>query len=111
MHWVRRLARGTNAPEVLAERLAQRLGVPFFPLLARRRHTAPQSSLPRAARLTNLRRAFRLRPSYHCQGARVLLVDDVLTTGTTCGEAASTLLRRGAASVSVAVLARAEGRI
>jgi ComF family protein len=111
MHWARRLERGANAPDVLAERLARRLRVPLCPLLARRRHTVPQASLPRAARLNNLRQAFRLRTSYNCRGARVLLVDDVLTTGTTCGEAANVLLRHGAASVSVAVLARAEGRI
>lgn len=107
MHWARRLERGANAPDVLAERLARRLGLPLCPLLARRRHTVPQASLPGAARLTNLRRAFGLRSSYQCRGARVLLVDDVLTTGTTCGEAAGVLLRQGAASVHVAVLARA----
>ncbi len=111
MHWARRLQRGANAPDVLAERLARRLGVPLCPMLARRRHTAPQASLARAARLTNLRQAFGLRGSYNCRGARVLLVDDVLTTGTTCGEATRVLLRHGAATVSVAVLARAEGRI
>ena len=111
MHWARRLQRGANAPDVLAERLARRLGVPLCPMLARRRHTVPQASLPAAARLTNLRRAFGLRGSYHCQGAKLLLVDDVLTTGTTCSEAASVLLRHGASSVAVAVVARAEGRI
>jgi len=111
MHWLRRLERGANTPEVLAERLARRLGVPCCPMVVRRRHAAPQASLALAARLTNLRRAFRMSRGYDCRGARVLLVDDVLTTGTTCSEAARVLLRHGAAEVSVAVLARAEGRV
>jgi ComF family protein len=109
MHWIRRLERGANTPEVLAERLARRLALPVCPMLKRRRHTVPQGSLARSARLTNLRQAFRLRSDYDCRGARVLLVDDVLTTGATCSEAAKVLLREGAENVSVAVLARAEG--
>jgi ComF family protein len=111
MHWIRRLERGANAPEILADRLARRLAVPMRPLLARRRHTVPQSSLAPQARLTNLRNAFGLRSGRDCRGARVLLVDDVLTTGATCCEASKVLLRGGAASVAVAVLARAEGPV
>jgi len=53
--------------------------------------------------------AFALATGYDIKGARVLLVDDVLTTGTTCNEAAKTLVRGGAAAVCVAVLARAVG--
>jgi ComF family protein len=109
MHWLRRLERGANTPEVLADRLARHLAAPVCPMLKRRRHTVPQGSLARAARLTNLRQAFRLRADYQCRGARILLVDDVLTTGATCAEAAKVLLRAGAETVSVAVLARAEG--
>jgi predicted amidophosphoribosyltransferase len=53
--------------------------------------------------------AFRLARGYDIKGARVLLVDDVLTTGATCDEAAKTLKGAGAASVVVTVLARTVG--
>jgi len=53
--------------------------------------------------------AFAMATGYDMEGARVLLVDDVMTTGTTCNEAAKVLLRGGAGAVFVAALARAVG--
>jgi ComF family protein len=110
MHWSRRLWRGANSPETIAERVARRLGLPLAPhLLARRRRTAPQASLPPSRRVTNVRGAFRAAKHSDLAGARLLLVDDIMTTGATVNEAAKMLRRSGAASVCIAVLARAEG--
>ena len=110
MYWLRRLARGTNSPEIVAERLARRLRLPCVPRMIRRlRNTRPQGALARQERLENVRGAFRLRHGCDVSGARVLLVDDILTTGATCGEIARQLLTAGAVEVSVAVLARAHG--
>jgi predicted amidophosphoribosyltransferase len=107
MHWRRRLARGTNSPAIMAERLAGHLSVPLAnDLLRRTRHTAPQFSLPPSERSANVRNAFAVRPGYHLQAARVLLVDDILTTGSTCSQAARALKRGGAAFVGVVVAAR-----
>ena len=58
-------------------------------------------------RFENVQGAFRVRRPGAVQGARVLLVDDVLTTGATCSEAAKMLKEAGAAMVAVAVVARA----
>jgi ComF family protein len=108
MHWTRRVRRGTNGPETVAEYLARKLRVPFTTrLLLRSRRTQRQADLPPGNRFRNVRRAFRLDESYHLEGVCVLLVDDVLTTGATCGEAARVLLEAGAAQVAVAVVARA----
>lgn len=110
MHWTRRAWRGSNSAETIASRLAERLRLPLAPeLLARRRRTAPQASLSPGRRRANVRGAFRARPHADLVGARVLLVDDILTTGATLNEAGKTLTKAGAAVVSVAVLARAEG--
>jgi ComF family protein len=107
MHWRRRWMHGTNSAAVLAEVLADGLHVPLASgLLRRLRHTPPQFSLPPSQRRANVRKAFAIRPGYHLQQASVLLVDDILTTGATCSEAARALKRAGAARVMVAVAAR-----
>ncbi len=108
MHWWRRLRRGTNSAELLATHLSERFGVPCHQSsLVRQRATTPQGELSATVRRENLRHAMKLRPGCDYQGARLLLVDDILTTGVTCDEAARTLFNAGAASVHVAVLSRA----
>src|SRR4029079_16417363 len=98
---------GTNSAAVLAEVLADKLRVPLATsMLKRLRHTAPQFSLPPSERRANVRGVFALRTGYHLEQANVLLVDDILTTGSTCSEAARALKRAGAARVVVAVAAR-----
>jgi ComF family protein len=107
MCWLRRWSHGTNSAAVLAEVLADNLRAPLAPGLMRRlRHTLPQFSLPPSQRRANVRRAFAVRAGYHLERANVLLVDDILTTGSTCSEAAWALKRAGAARVMVAVAGR-----
>ncbi|MCX7428128.1 MAG: double zinc ribbon domain-containing protein [Planctomycetia bacterium] len=112
MHWGREMTRGTNSPDILAGQISHHLGVPLErSMLVRTRKTLPQAGLPPHRRFLNVRGAFRLGAGYHLQDARVVLVDDILTTGATCGEAAKVLKRAGASAVSVAVVARtADGR-
>ncbi len=110
MHWARRIWRGVNNPDTLARRLAERLAIPAAGhLLKRRRRTRPQTGLTRSWRLHNVRGAFQASRHDDLPGARVLVVDDVMTTGATASEAAGVLRQAGAAFVGVAVLARAEG--
>ena len=98
--------RGFNQAALLARSTARRLGLPSLPgHLARIRHTPPQRSLPRSARLTNVRAAFAVRRpiAYRC----VALVDDVATTGATAHAASTALLAGGAEEVHVWVAAKA----
>jgi predicted amidophosphoribosyltransferase len=94
----------------LAEVLAKKLGVPRAERLLRRsRSTLRQFDLTPPERWKNVRGAFAVRAGYHLRAAHVLLVDDVLTTGATCSEAARALRSAGAEQVTIAVLARAMG--
>jgi len=111
MFWGRRLGRGKNSPELLASCLAKSLEVPMRTILVRRRNTLPQASLAPSRRFENVRGAFQVRRPDAVKDARVLLVDDVLTTGATCSEAANMLKRAGAAMVAVAVVARTQGHL
>ena len=111
MFWTRRLRRGTNNPELLAVCLGSALNIPVQRrLLVRCRNTLPQVGLPPLRRFNNMRGAFRVRRGADIENARILLVDDVLTTGATCSEAAKMLKQAGASMVAVAVVARAQGK-
>ncbi len=109
LHWTRLVWRRYNQAALLALAVAREAGRPAIPdLLLRVRRTVTQGDLGRSARRRNVQRAFRLTPHREQQvaGQRILLVDDVLTTGATVEECARVLLRAGAASVAVLTLAR-----
>ena len=100
LHPRRLQRRGFNAADLIARRIAWRLGRPFDPaLLERIRHTGSQAGRPAPERRENLRGAFRVRRSLPGCGGRIFLVDDVLTTGSTLEAAANALLAAGAREV------------
>ena len=109
LHRWRLWARRFNQAALLAQGVAHQCGLPYAPLaLTRVRRTRPQVGLTREARAANVQGAFRLARDAGPQvsGARVLLVDDVLTSGATLNAAARVLLRAGAARVDVLTFAR-----
>jgi ComF family protein len=108
LHWWRRWSRGYNQSAILALALAEGLRRPCRPGWLRRiRNTSRQTLHPATTRRNNVRGAFRASRSAPLRGLTVLLVDDVLTTGSTASEAAGALRQAGAAGVVVAALARA----
>ena len=106
MHWLRRATRGTSSADLLARHLARRLELPCRGLVHRTRATRMQNELPPAERPANVRDAFRAMAG--AAGRRILLVDDVMTTGGTLAACRQALVAAGAASVDAAVAARAD---
>jgi competence protein ComFC len=104
LHAVRRRERGYNQAQVLAGALARRLGLPAERLLGRVRRTTTQTHLTASQRAHNVRAAF--EAGRGAAGRRILLVDDVMTTGATASESARALKEAGAVEVAVVTLVR-----
>jgi competence protein ComFC len=107
LHPARERERGFNQAELLALLLSDKTAIPVRSALERIRYTTTQTAFDRAERMENLRDAFRLREKMHVRDLRVLLIDDVLTTGSTLSECARVLRKAGAVSVHAATAARA----
>ena len=101
--------RGYNVPERMAQPLARAVGVPVVTdALTRARSTRRQEGLSLDERLANVAGAFRVARPEAVEGKRILLVDDVLTTGATASACAQALLDAGAQSVFAVALATVE---
>ena len=115
LHWRKRWQRGFNQAELLAVEIGRRTHTPVRKALRRVRNTAPQAGLTSAKRRENVSGAFhalrqtKLRRSL--DNLRVLLIDDVMTTGATAASCARALKRGGARQVTLLTLARADRRL
>jgi len=107
LHYRRRRERGFNQAELLARALARIIGLPEFRTLRRKAATPSQVGLSDAQRRENVRNAFICTHAGRVAGKRVLLIDDVMTTGATVSSAAGALIGAGAEKVSVLTVARA----
>ena len=109
LHYRRLVHRGFNQSGWLAQGLSRRSGVPArVDTLVRRKPTPTQGGLSARERWRNVRAAFAVRPERRAEvdGARIILVDDVFTTGATLSACSLALKRAGAAHIAVVVLAR-----
>ena len=111
LHWRKQWQRGFNQAEFLARAIARRRGIPVVRALTRLRFTKTQAGLSNRERRKNVAAAFRCRRAAKTlAGKRILLIDDVMTTGATAAACARALKRAGAARVVVATVARVDRR-
>lgn len=105
---LRKLFRGYDQDELLAQVVARELGMPCVPLLKKVRHNRAQSGISGyAKRRANVLGAYRTINPEQIPDRKILLVDDILTTGATAGECARMLLTAGAKEIHCAVVASA----
>jgi ComF family protein len=108
LHWRRRWERGFNQAEVLARAVGRRHGLPVLRRALVRLRPTPMQQGDAEARRRNVREAFAVRTPRAVRERRLLLVDDVFTTGATVNACARVLLDAGATEVGVLALARVE---
>jgi competence protein ComFC len=115
LHWRKRWARGFNQSALLARSVASRSGIPYLQVLRRARFTSVQAGLSNTARRKNVAAAFQVKrgtgSAEKISGRRILLIDDVMTTGATAAACASVLKRAGAARVALLTIARVDRRM
>jgi len=112
LHWRREWQRGFNQSDLLARELSRRCGIPRIAALKRVRSTVAQAGLSNTGRRKNVTAAFdgRRRAARQLAGKRILLIDDVMTTGSTAASCALALKRAGASRVALLTIARADRR-
>lgn len=106
LHRYKKNLRGFNQAELIARYLSKRMNLPGGDVLMRKVHTRNQAVLTRQQRLTNLVGAFDCIDPEFVKDKEILLIDDVMTTGTTLNECAKVLKAAGAKRIYAAVLAR-----
>jgi len=110
LHWFKQWQRGFNQSDLLAREIGKKWNVPVRTVIRRKKATLPQAGLTNAKRRANVSGAFKTARGRPLAGMRVLLVDDVVTTGATASACARVLKRAGAAHVSLLALARTDRR-
>jgi len=111
LHWRKRWQRGFNQAELLAIEIGCRTNVPVRNALRRMRNTPSQAGLTSSKRRQNVSGAFQAKKPATLDGRRVLLIDDVMTTGATAASCSRALKRAGARQVILLTLARTDRRL
>lgn len=111
LHWRKQWQRKFNQSELLARAVSRRTAIPVLAALKRVKATATQAGLSNTARRRNVAAAFRCRLPARVRGMRILLIDDVMTTGSTAAACALALKRAGATRVALLTVARVDRRL
>lgn len=107
LHRVRKRERGFNQADLIARQLAKYLGIGLAEPIQRKHYTLSQTHLSKEERLKNLKYAFGLKPKQDLKGKKILVLDDVFTTGSTVNEISKVLRAADPGQIMVLAMARA----
>jgi len=107
LHRVRKRERGYNQSDLIAYTVAKLLAMPYLNPVQRKINTLSQTLLSREHRIKNLSGAFQVKDKSRVEGKKIILIDDVFTTGSTLNEIAKALRSAGAAKICAITVARA----
>ena len=108
MHLKKKLQRGFNQTEIIARSLGKEINVPVvYDAVKKEVSTTSQTRKSRAQRIDNVKEVFKVEQIDKIKGQHIMLVDDVVTTGATLEACAATLIKAGAAKISIYALALA----
>lgn len=108
LHKSRLRERGYDQSEIIAKSLAKRMGLPCVRLIVKEKNNKRQSSIDdKEIRMSNVSGVYRLASNEELLGKRILLIDDIITTGATIGECAATLKGAGCTEIYAAAVAAA----
>ena len=106
MHWTKKIRRGFNQAEILAQGIASKIESPYKDLLTKKSQSSAQALKNKSQRKSNIRQIFKINEKQKVPEGAILLVDDVLTTGTTLTACSKVLLENGAREIYVITAAR-----
>lgn len=110
IHFLRKSKRGYNQSQFIAKSLSEMTAIPLMPLLKKTRNTKPLSKMNKKQRMEAVKNVFEPIKGKKLNGEKIILVDDVITTGSTTGECAKTLKKMGAGEIIVCAAAATSGR-
>ena len=106
LHWLRQAGRGYNQSELLARAIGEKIGIDVCPLLSKTKSTKRQVKLRGNARRKNLQDVFSLKSDVSIKNKKIIIVDDITTTGSTLNECAAVLKKAGAKEIWGLVVSR-----
>lgn len=106
LHYKKKRKRGFDQTEILAKQVAKNLNYEYLKLIKRVKNTSPQAELSKLEREDNVKDAFKLDQAHKITGKTIILIDDVVTTGSTLHEAASKIKTANPSKVLAVVLAK-----
>ena len=104
--YIRKKERGYNQSKLIAKELSNIVGIKYIEVLRKTIDTVPQSTLNKKERLENLKNVYKIKDKISIRNKKILMVDDIYTTGTTVTECCKIMIENGARQIDILTIAK-----